>query len=149
MKPPSSRITEDSTSCPLSIRTQPDSREGVVRYDFFRMGHIPKWAKPWFGKDYARTLRRPFPIQRYWLSTSADAHCDDLDMEREPSEDGCLFIANGCSDSDLFALIVTGAQRGSVWQVGLECIQPLAPSLTFLDWYEYWLEGQNDWFRQF
>ena len=48
-----------------------------------------------------------------------------------------------------FVLVVTGPERGQVWSLGDGGIQPLAPRCNFLEWYEYWLDGGDDWFRDF
>ena len=42
-------------------------------------------------------------------------------------------------------LIVNGSEKGKIWQTSDMGIQPCAPSLTFTEWYENWLNGNTDW----
>lgn len=56
---------------------------------------------------------------------------------------GCLLLAHtGCGCFDV--LVVTGEQRGKVWFYDTRQLAPLSESgkqVTFLDWYESWLDG--------
>ena len=42
-------------------------------------------------------------------------------------------------------VIVTGPERGNVWMICGEGIQPTAPKRDFLQWYEEWLDGVREW----
>jgi hypothetical protein len=44
-----------------------------------------------------------------------------------------------------WCVIVTGPERGNVWMISDEGIQPTAPKRDFLQWYEDWLDGVRDW----
>jgi hypothetical protein len=39
-----------------------------------------------------------------------------------------------------WTLIVTGRERGRMWNIEGQGAQPCAPSRAFLDWYLLWLE---------
>jgi hypothetical protein len=43
-------------------------------------------------------------------------------------------------------LIVAGPERGNVWTLSSEGIQPTAPKRDFLTWYEDWLDGKGSWY---
>lgn len=69
----------------------------------------------------------------------------------QPNEDGlpggCLLLAHtGCGCFDV--LVITGEQRGFVWYHDMNALFPLGHGmtpLTFLDWYESWLDS---WLRR-
>ncbi len=61
MKPPSSRITEESTPCPLSIRTEPDSREATSALKGLSQElDQPSPAQP---DSNTATSQRPSPVE--------------------------------------------------------------------------------------
>jgi hypothetical protein len=43
-------------------------------------------------------------------------------------------------------LIVTGPDRGHVWQLADVGVTPTRPKREFLRWFEDWLDGKTDWF---
>lgn len=52
--------------------------------------------------------------------------------------DGSLYLGtDGCGMD--WALVVTGPQRGYVWQISEAGITPCRPALTFLAWVSHWL----------
>ena len=46
-------------------------------------------------------------------------------------------------------LVVTGSQRGLIGQLTDGGVVSLAPTRTFLDWYECWLDGGTNWWTEF
>jgi len=40
---------------------------------------------------------------------------------------------------------ITGPERGNIWWICGEDIQPTAPNWDFLQWFEDWLDGVMDW----
>jgi hypothetical protein len=85
----------------------------------------------------------PFPLTAYWTWE------DDLELQPEKSaeiKNGHLVLGHdGCGRH--WILIVAGPERGRIWQKGGEGITPCYPKLDFLEWFEYWLSGGNDWWR--
>ena len=43
-------------------------------------------------------------------------------------------------DAQSCNIVVTGKQRGKMWFFTDVGIQPCAPEMSFLEWFEYWLE---------
>lgn len=86
-------------------------------------------------------LSKPFPFIEEWVWES----------ESNPNEElikkvghGRLILGDeGCAR--YWALIVNGPQRGFMWDLADVGIQPCVPARNFLSWYEYWLDGHDDW----
>lgn len=94
------------------------------------------WAAVMDDRD--GDLARPFPVERPWGSFR-----DAVTHYRLPAGsnlgDGCLILAgHGCGYHSL--LVVTGPQRGMVWDEFLAADGGVWPTRrTFLAWYESWL----------
>ncbi len=94
-------------------------------------------AAPDFDRD-DDSLRRPFPLVEYQYFD------DDEDYER--ASGGQLYAATDGCTCDWY-LIVTGPERGGMWQIEADGAQPCAPKLTFLPWLELRLDcdsGRDD-----
>lgn len=52
-------------------------------------------------------------------------------------------------DSQSWNIIITGEERGQMWFFTDVGIQPCAPKRSFLSWFEYWLDGNDDYFEEF
>ncbi len=85
-----------------------------------------------------RFVREPFPLLETWV----------WENENDPNEavmiaaqrHGHLYLGTeGCGLN--WVLIVTGPERGFVWQIAGEGAQPTIPRRDFLTWYEDWLDG--------
>jgi hypothetical protein len=79
-------------------------------------------------------VSHPFPLDGLWVWADEDAP----DPERIAAcRDGWLTLGTeGCGMD--WVLIVSGAQRGSVWNIESQGAQPCAPALDFLSWYAAW-----------
>ena len=99
-------------------------------------------------RDLAYTLdklARPFPLDDYWIW---EGEADFDEQRYATTHHGNLPIGNnGCSWEWL--LIVTGNQRGAIWNRADVGIQPCCPRRGFLSWYEYWLDGGDDWWADY
>ncbi|KNY26930.1 hypothetical protein [Pseudobacteroides cellulosolvens] len=101
-----------------------------------------------FNKNSNNFLREDFPLKEYWVWENETRWTDELKKKRK-----CVYYGNfilgtdGCAQ--YWTLIITGSQRGQVWMLADVGAQPCAPSLSFWDWYEYWLDGGSDWWREF
>ncbi len=119
-------------------------------YELFPLGHH---ADRLIGLDH------PFPLDvdvdydaagRQWLGLLEDSQGDGDDLDAETEEAGCestwpfygtLPVSHrGCTSE--VVLVVTGAARGRVALVDRDMNGPprFYPELTFLDWYEAWLD---------
>ena len=90
-------------------------------------------------------LDQAFPLTRHWIWEDDEEDKPEL---RDAIEHGRLFLGNdGCAQ--YWILIVTGSERGQVWQRSDVGVQPCAPRRDFLSWYNYWLDGGDDWWAEF
>lgn len=100
-----------------------------------------------FAKENNKFLLEEFPLNNYLVWEDVELAEEDM-CKLERIHSGNLIIGeDGCGI--YWMLIITGAERGQMWQLTEVGAQPCAPKLSFLDWYEYWLEGGEDWWREF
>jgi hypothetical protein len=96
------------------------------------------------GDDEFERLAHPFPLTALW-NWDQDPKADDAAIDL--CKDGWLCLGHeGCTSE--WVLIVTGEQRGQVWDVSSEGAQPCAPALNFLDWYELWFDWHENGEKQ-
>ena len=86
-------------------------------------------------------VAQPFPFTKPW-------GWEDGDTSEEGTRDevgrGSICVGNdGCGM--YWFVIVTGPERGNVWMICGEGIQPTVPKRDFLQWYEEWLDGVREW----
>lgn len=104
------------------------------------------WTK-WTKEKYANSqkLNQDFPFEDCWIWE------DELETPEKKNRmiqiyQGCLYLGtDGCGID--WMLIVSGKERGQIWQFTDVGIQPCAPKRDFLSWYEYWLDGKTDWWK--
>lgn len=71
---------------------------------------------------------------------------DDYDEERvKHVVDGNLELID-IGDSQTWNIIVNGKEEGKMWFFTDVGIQPCTPSMNFLEWFEFWLDGNEDYF---
>ena len=114
--------------------------DGPPEYGLDMLGTGPSDDTYWnFPEGYAARLKKPF------RETSAHLWEDDVPDE---ITDGLLYLGNdGCGM--YWALVVSGPSRGEVWQIAEDGVQPCDPKLTFIEWYDSWLNGNTDWWREY
>lgn len=99
----------------------------------------PEQARWWVE---LRDVRKPFPFTRYWIW---DLGQETDEGVREQTHHGSVYIGNdGCGA--YWHLIITGPERGNVWMISGEGIQPACPKRDFLTWYEDWLDGKDSFY---
>ncbi len=120
--------------------------EGPPAYGLLPLGATPAGDVPDDLQDgYSDLLSKPFPFVEHWI-WDGEEPSKEADARLETVSHGNLILGHdGCGM--YWTLVVSGDQKGRVWQLTDIGIAPCAPSLTFLDWYEYWLEGGDDWWR--
>src|SRR6266566_2542793 len=89
----------------------------------------PEEARRW---TELRDIQRSFPFTRYWIwdegQTTDEGRIEEVKY-------GSIYIGNdGCGA--YWHLIITGPERGNVWMIAFEGIQPACPKRDFLTWYE-------------
>ena len=52
-------------------------------------------------------------------------------------------------DCQSWNIVVTGEERGRMWFFTDVGIQPCVPNRGFLSWFEYWLDGNENYFGEF
>ena len=95
---------------------------------------------------------RPFPLTEQWVWEDDD-DADPEEIDRVHSDGSVLLKDDGCGMR--WVLVVTGPERGQVWQLTGEGAAPaVAPderddgySGDFLTWFEFWLNGGENWWE--
>jgi hypothetical protein len=86
-------------------------------------------------------IKEPFPFTKPWIWEDGDGSEEGA---REQVDCGSIYVGNdGCGQ--YWHLIVTGPERGNVWQFCGVGIAPTEPRRDFLRWYEDWLDGVKSW----
>jgi len=122
-----------------------DGGEGPPEYGLLRLGEVPDDMLP----DEAAAWRRlphvaqPFPFTRAWVWEDGDTSSEG---SRDQVDCGSLCLGtDGCAM--YWHLVVTGPERGRLWMLAGEGIQPTVPRRDFLTWYEDWLDGVAIWWE--
>lgn len=104
---------------------------------------------PGRGDDTSHTseelvsMQKVFPFTKPWVWEDGGASDEGTD---DQVRDGQLYLGtDGCGMD--WALIITGPDRGTVWWLCGEGIQPTSPKRDFLRWFEDWLDGVVDWWE--
>ncbi len=89
-------------------------------------------------------LQRPFPFARDWIWE------DEEEDEEKISQTlwGNIELID-VGDAQSWHVIVNGAQAGQMWLFTDVGIQPCAPPKTVLEWFEFWLDGKDDYFAAY
>jgi len=90
-------------------------------------------------------VKKAFPFTAFWVWEDGDEHKDG-NME-DVCKGNIELIDIGCGQT--WNIIVTGKERGQMWNFTDVGIQPCVPKRNFLSWYEYWLDGNDDYFAEF
>ncbi len=116
---------------------------GPSEYGWAPLGHAAQDMRPdeasiWTDLPY---VRQPFPFTAPWIWESGDVSAEGVFEQRLH---GTIYLGNdGCGA--YWFLVVTGPERGNVWMVCGEGMQPTSPKRDFLQWIEDWLDGTTDW----
>lgn len=99
----------------------------------------PEQAREWAELP---NVRKPFPFTRFWVWEDGQESSEGTDSH---VTFGSIYIGNdGCGA--YWHLIITGPERGNVWMLCGEGIQPTCPKRDFLTWYEDWLDGKDSFY---
>jgi hypothetical protein len=123
------------------------SGQGPPCYGLVQLGEVDGDMGPEDQRNWRRLpqVAEPFPFRRMWCWEDEE-YPDEAAFAANRSRiyRGNIFLGNdGCGM--YWHLIVTGAERGHVWQFTGEGILPTKPKRDFLRWYEDWLDGVEDW----
>lgn len=110
---------------------------GCKMLDGFNLLRMDEW------KYNANSLKIDFPFEKYWVWE------DNYDKEKlKDIENGNLALID-IGDAQSWHIIVKGKERSKMWFFTDVGIQPCAPSMNFLEWFEFWLDGHEDYFYDF
>ncbi len=112
---------------------------GCKMLDGFDLLKMEQW------KYDADSLKRDFPFEKYWVWENDDDYNPGKIKE---TENGNLALID-IGDAQSWNIIVRGKERGRMWFFTDVGIQPCAPAMDFLEWFEYWLDGKDDFFYGF
>ncbi len=115
-------------------------------YGLVPLGRMPgdHHADP---EEQLSTLKLPFPLEEVWVWESDEDLTEAQEELLSRVSHGSLVLGtDGCGI--YWHLIVTGPERGMVWQITGEGAQPCDPPLDFLDWYQYALDGGTDFWSR-
>jgi SMI1 / KNR4 family (SUKH-1) len=88
-------------------------------------------------------VAKPFPFTKPWVWEDEDSSDEGT---QEQVRHGSIYLGtDGCGMD--WHLIVTGPERGNIWLITGEGMQPTSPKRDFLTWYSKWLDGLGweDW----
>ena len=88
-------------------------------------------------------VRQEFPFSEHWIW-----EVDPEGGNRDDVVKGNIELID-IGDAQTWNLIINGKERGKMWFFVDVGIQPCAPGRDFFSWYEYWLDGNDDYFSAF
>lgn len=110
---------------------------GCKMIDGFNLLKMEDW------KFNSSKVDKDFLFTKYWIWE------DDNDSENlKHIEDGNIELID-IGDSQTWNIIVSGKEKGKMWFFTDVGIQPCAPSMNFLELFEFWLDGNDDYFYDF
>ena len=109
---------------------------GPPAYGLCGLGEMPSdfnWPAP--------DLSKPFPFTKAWVWEDGDVSAEGAKTD---VTHGVLVLGtDGCGQ--YWTLVANGPASGQVWMLTDVGVTPLVPSMTLLEWYDAWLDGQRDW----
>lgn len=111
---------------------------GCQMIDGFQLYPFEKW---FFNSE---RLHLPFEFNEYWIWESESELSHDLNE----IENGIIELID-IGDAQSWNIIVNGNNYGEMWFYTDVGIQPACPAMSFLKWFEYWLDGGTDFFYEF
>lgn len=119
-----------------------DGGDGPPSYGGLR--HLTMTVTTYLNQEFRPDL--PFPLTEAWIWEDEMTWDKELPKQLIPIySHGHLYLGtDGCAMD--WILIVTGPERGKVWNRADVGAQPCVPTRDFLSWYEYWLDGGENWY---
>ena len=110
---------------------------GCSMIDGFQLRPIEEWK---FDLD---GISKMFPFEQCWIWE------DDYDEEKiKQIVYGNIELLD-IGDAQSWNIIISGPQKGQMWLFSDVGIQPCAPPKSFLEWFEFWLDGKENYFEKF
>lgn len=109
---------------------------GCEMIDGFQLRAFEDW------KYNHELLSKEFPFEKYYIWE------DDDGLEINYIEYGNIELID-IGDAQTWNVIINGKEQGNMWFFTDVGIQLAAPGRSFLEWFEYWLDGGEDYFKEF
>ena len=110
---------------------------GCVMIDGFKMKRIEEW------NISTSHIKNVFQFEKYWVWE------DNYDEEKvKKTQDGNIELID-TGDAQSWNIVVNGKQSGYMWFFTSVGIQPCDPPLSVMEWFEFWLDGYEDYFKAF
>lgn len=100
----------------------------------------------WFGIDSHNHI--------FGCTSAGCGNVPEFVCKSKQNTDDIQNIVNGnieiinIGDSQSWNIIVNGEEKGNMWYFTDVGIQPCKPSMIFLEWFEFWLDGKEDYFYE-
>ena len=128
----------------LFITTVGNGGEGPAEYGVLPLGEVPSdfnFQERRFWSEIP-CVSKPFPFTHAWIWEAEQETTEGTD---EHVNLGSIVLGtDGCGM--YWHLIITGPDRGILWQICGEGIQPVCPKRGFAQWYEDWLNGLDSFY---
>ena len=85
---------------------------------------------------------KEFPFEKYYIW---EDETDEIFDIKTIDYGNIELIDIGCGQT--WNIIVCGKEYGKMWNCTDVGIAPAAPELSFLEWFEFWLDGGEDYFN--
>ena len=109
---------------------------GCEMIDGFQLRAFEDW------KYDDELISKEFPFEKYYILE------EDDNFEINHIEYGNIELID-IGDAQTWNVIINGKEQGNMWFFTDVGIQPAAPRLNFLEWFEFWLDGGEDYFKEF
>ena len=88
-------------------------------------------------------VKEEFILEKYlvWEDESDDVNFEEIFK-------GYIELID-IGDAMTWNIIINGKERGNMWYFTEVGVSPCFPSMSFLSWYEYWLDGNEDFFSEY
>lgn len=84
-------------------------------------------------------LKKEFMFDKYWIWEDEE-ECSEEKLKS--ARHGNIALINlGCGKS--WNIIINGKEKGNMWFFADVGMEPCSPSMDFLEWFEYWLDGND------
>lgn len=97
---------------------------------------IEKWE---FDAD---GISKVFPFEEYWIWEDEE-DLDDDDERLDFLDYGNIPLID-VGDGETWNIIINGAQKGQMWNFSGVGIGPCSPPMSFLEWFEAWLDTDGN-----
>jgi len=112
--------------------------DGPPEYGIMPLGTNESW---WFEIQRNawlnfQSIRQPFPFSEQWIWEGDEL--ENVELQNKIFDGNIYLGTDGCGMD--WTLVITGEEHGFVWQITEVGITPCKPRMTFLQWFNKWLE---------